>query len=460
MRINAKLYLLGTSAFCLFLTILLIGLGELLVRLDSEHDESIQHDILLNNGAMISQNILKDITHGIFVTETLEALLKSSNYETKNFNDWGRQIVINDSAASTVQLAPNGIVSYIFPLKGNEGAMGHNLLNDKRRDDGALKAVQSRKVTFVGPIKLIQNGKYAVIARKPIFRVINGEEKFWGFTIALMLVDDILPPEIRNLEKKGYLIKLEGDDPDSTQKPLLYISDNWKNKDDVSMQVEVPNGKWTLTLEHARLPNKYYDPFRKTVFFVAIGISIYIFVQQFLLQKKQREILLLNEKLTELSMKDELTGAGNRRAGMQLLEYQVKQSKRYNQKLSIAMIDIDYFKQVNDEYGHASGDSVLRHLSSILKSSLRKSDSIFRLGGDEFLVIFPQTELENCALAINKMNQYVKNHPYRFDKTTLPLSLSIGIAELTEKESIESLLHRVDIKLYEAKDAGRNTVKY
>ncbi|WP_291326249.1 diguanylate cyclase [Desulfovibrio sp. UCD-KL4C] len=457
---NRKLYLAGTLAFCLFLTIITIGLGELVIRLDTEHDESIQHDILLNSGAMISQNILKEITHGIFVTETLEALLKSSNYKVNNFNDWGRQIVVNDSAANAVQLAPNGVVSYIYPLKGNEGAIGHNLLKDKRRDDGALKTVQSREVTFVGPIKLIQNGKYAVIARKPVFRVIDGEEKFWGFTIAIMLVDDILPPEIRNLEKQGYLMKLEGDDPDSTEKPLLYISDNWKNKDDVSMQVEVPNGKWTLTLEHTVIHNKYYDPFRQIVFFVAITISIYIFIQQFLLQKKQKEILLLNEKLTELSMKDELTGAGNRRAGMQILKYQIEQSKRYNQKLSIAMIDVDYFKLVNDEHGHAAGDSVLRHLSSCLKYSFRKNDSIFRLGGDEFLVIFPQTELKNCVKAINTMVQYIKEYPCKLDKTAHTISLSIGIAEFIKEESIELLVHRVDMKLYEAKEAGRNTVKY
>ncbi|SMF03405.1 diguanylate cyclase [Desulfovibrio gilichinskyi] len=460
MQKNAKLYLLGTLAFCLFLTIILTGLGELVIRLDTEHEESIQHDILLNSGAMISQNILKDITHGIFVTETLEALLKSSNYQTDNFNDWGRQIVVNDSAASAVQLAPNGIVSYIFPLKGNEGAMGHNLLKDKRRDDGALKAVQTREITFVGPIKLIQNGKYAVIARKPVFRVINGEEKFWGFTIALMLVEDILPPEIHNIEKQGYLIKLEGDDPDSTKKPLLYISDNWKNKNGISMPVDVPNGQWTLKLEHAPVHNKYYDPFRKTVFFVALTISIYIFIQQFLLQKKQKEILLLNEKLTELSMKDELTDSGNRRAGMQLLDYQIKQSKRYKQKLSIAMIDIDYFKRVNDEHGHAAGDSVLRHLSSSLKTSLRKSNSIFRLGGDEFLIIFPQTNLNDCALVIQNMNQYIKNHTCKLDAANINLSLSIGIAEYITEESMESLLRRVDMKLYEAKDAGRNTVKY
>lgn len=457
---NAKIYLAWTLVFCLFFTLIFVGLGELLILLDSEHEETIQHDILLNSGALISQDIMKDITHGLFVTETLEALLKSSNYQTDNFNDWGRQIVQNDSAASAVELAPDGIVSHIFPLKGNEGAMGHNLLKDKKRDDGALKTVQSREITFVGPLKLIQNGKYAIIARKPVFKLINGKEKFWGFTIAILLVEDILPPEIHNIEKQGYLMKLEGDDPDSTQKPILYISKNWKNKGGISIPVDVPNGKWILTLEYGPIHNKYYGPFRKIIFLIAVAISIYIFVQQFLLQKKQKEILLLNEKLTELSLKDELTGAGNRRAGMQFFDYQIKQSKRYNQKLSIAMIDIDYFKQVNDEHGHAAGDSVLKYLSNILKSSLRESDFIFRLGGDEFLIIFPHTELKDCVQAIKNMVQYTKANPCKLNGTDLSLSLSIGLAEFTPEESMESLLHRVDIKLYEAKDAGRNTIKY
>jgi len=460
MEIKSENYVVKLALLCIVLALIMIFAGEIAIRRDAEHEQSLVLDTLQSSGALIAQNIQRNIVCGIFVTDTLDTLLKSNDYRVDEFESWAKPIVITGSGVSTVELAPDGIVSHIYPFEGNEGAIGHDLLKDNRRDNGAVKAIQSRELTFIGPVKLIQNGKYAVIARKPVFREIDGKEKFWGFTIAVIIVEDILPEKVGLLEQQGLSIRLEGDDPDVEKNPVLFESRGWNESHAVKIMIEVPNGKWVLKLNSPPIFNRYYAVFRIIILLFSFFVSAFIFVQQYRMRSRQLEILSLNEKLSKLTFEDDLSGVGNRRAGMQALEAQLLQSTRYEQPLSVIMIDLDYFKQVNDRYGHPAGDRLLRHLASCLKDCVRKTDLVFRLGGDEFLMIFPQTCLEKCLKAVENVIQYIKVHPCRLKEAILPISLSMGLAESRPDESVEALLHRVDIKLYEAKEAGRNCIRY
>lgn len=460
MQRKDNIKIIGTAILCICMTVITISFVEVLIRRDTEHEKALIHDTLLNTGALIGQEIQRNLSYGIVVTETLHALLESTHYQVTNFPKWGERLFALGSGVSAIQLAPNGVVSYIYPLKGNERALGHDLLLDKNRDDGAKRAIQSRDVTFVGPIKLIQNDKYAVVARKPVFREVDGVEKFWGFTIAFLMVESVLPDRVRQLEKQGLYIKLEGEDPDSQEPAVLFSSEKWIDGNDVAMTIKVPNGTWTLRLGHDPITNKYYSLGRIFAAFFSIGIAICIFVQQCMMSVKQEEISFLNEQLMELSLKDELTGIGNRRAGMQALERGIQKSKYTNKTLSVLMLDIDLFKEVNDQYGHPAGDHLLKHSAFCINASAQQCNSVFRIGGDEFLMHLPEKGLDECVEVADAIQQFVEKMPCEYDGTELPMSFSIGLAEYHPDETIDSLLHRVDIKLYEAKNAGRNTIKY
>lgn len=453
-------FIIKLITFCIFMLILLISIGEILILRDFDHEEAIVHDSLQNSGTLLAQEIQRNISNGIFATETLNTLLLINNFDTSNFDNWGHRIVRISSVASTVELAPDGIVSYIYPLEGNEGAIGHNLLKDEKRNKGALKAIQSRKLTFIGPVKLIQNGKYAVIARKPIFIEKYGAENFWGFTIALLHVDDILPDSISLLEQKGVFLQLEGDNPDTKETSILFKSKNWNGDDYISIKIEVPNGEWILKMNHTPLPTTHHNIFRIIIFLTASAFVSYIFIQQYRMHLRRKEIILLNKKLTNLSLEDELTGVGNRRALMHFLEKQVQQAKRYSQNLSVAMIDLDFFKKINDIYGHPVGDLFLKHVTFCFTETIRKSDYVFRLGGDEFFLMFPNINLQQCLYAIKNIFRFSKKTPFIFEDKEIPISLSIGLTQLYDDDSLESLLNRADKRLYEAKESGRNTVKY
>jgi diguanylate cyclase (GGDEF)-like protein len=151
---------------------------------------------------------------------------------------------------------------------------------------------------------------------------------------------------------------------------------------------------------------------------------------------------------------DILTGILNRRKGWEFLEREIKRSKRYNRPLSIIMFDIDRFKNVNDTYGHQTGDYALRVITKLIQVNLRTTDIFIRWGGEEFLIISVETELHDTQRLAERLRVIIEKYPFEIGS----LTVSFGVAQRVENGDIESLLKRVDSKLYEAKSAGRNKV--
>ncbi len=165
------------------------------------------------------------------------------------------------------------------------------------------------------------------------------------------------------------------------------------------------------------------------------------------------------EKLQELSDRDYLTGLYNRRKFEEFLSYEIKRSVRHKDKFTLLMIDLDNFKYVNDTYGHAAGDLVLKEVTEIFGSNLRNADILARLGGDEFAVILPQTAYDEGFAVVEKLRERLEGTPISLMFEQITLTASFGVAEYPEQgESIESLLTGSDLAMYKAKRAGKNTI--
>ncbi|MFY9141517.1 diguanylate cyclase [Sulfuricurvum sp.] len=165
------------------------------------------------------------------------------------------------------------------------------------------------------------------------------------------------------------------------------------------------------------------------------------------------------EKLQQLSDRDYLTGLYNRRKFEEFLDYEIKRSLRHHHQFTILMIDLDNFKYINDTYGHASGDLVLKEVTQIFGSNLRNADILARLGGDEFAVILPETPYENGYAVVEKLRSRLEGTPISLMFDQITLTASFGIAEYPEQgENIESLLTGSDLAMYKAKRAGKNTI--
>jgi diguanylate cyclase (GGDEF)-like protein len=165
---------------------------------------------------------------------------------------------------------------------------------------------------------------------------------------------------------------------------------------------------------------------------------------------------LAEEKIHLLATTDSLTGIANRREFVRVLESEVDRVKRYGVPLSLVMYDLDFFKRVNDTYGHDVGDSVLQAVTSLVKNNIRANDVVARWGGEEFMVLMPQSDLGAAREAAEKLRLAVAN--YHFDHVG-ELTASFGVTAFAKQDDLNSLLKRVDDALYQAKEQGRNHVE-
>lgn len=176
------------------------------------------------------------------------------------------------------------------------------------------------------------------------------------------------------------------------------------------------------------------------------------------LEAAKERLDIQNEELERLSVTDSLTGVHNRRYLDQQLESEFSRAVRYGHGLSVAIIDTDDFKKVNDNFSHAIGDQALRTLAWLIQEITRKSDILARFGGDEFVVVFPETTLEEAVVACEKVRAAVETFPWSEIAPGLSVTISVGVASHSRFDSGEDLLKAADQKLYEAKEAGRNRV--
>jgi diguanylate cyclase len=160
-----------------------------------------------------------------------------------------------------------------------------------------------------------------------------------------------------------------------------------------------------------------------------------------------------------LIQEDWLTGAQNRRAMDQVLGKEVVRAQRSATKLCVVMVDIDHFKQVNDEFGHDAGDKLLQHLTLIIKSVLRESDSLIRYGGEEFLIILPETDIRGGEFVMGRLQQTFQKNSLIYEGKSIQVTFSAGLARLNPGENGHAMVIRADAALYEAKHAGRNCIK-
>ncbi|MGE8359057.1 GGDEF domain-containing protein [Pseudomonas sp.] len=165
---------------------------------------------------------------------------------------------------------------------------------------------------------------------------------------------------------------------------------------------------------------------------------------------------LLYRSALQSALRDPLTDTGNRIAMGQVLQREVDLARRNLQPLSLLMLDLDHFKQINDQHGHGTGDEVLRAVAATLKSQLRNVDMVFRYGGEEFLVLLSGTCREAAAMVGERLRYAVLELQCMDQGRAIELSISLGCSTLLPGESAESLLRRADNALYVAKREGRN----
>ncbi|MDZ7672855.1 MAG: GGDEF domain-containing protein [Halanaerobiales bacterium] len=193
-------------------------------------------------------------------------------------------------------------------------------------------------------------------------------------------------------------------------------------------------------------------------FILLFSIIAFAFYKTLTLSSKKiiKELEEKVEKITEISETDEMLEIDNRSKFFDVLESEIYRSRRYQHPLSLIMFDIDKFKDINDEYGHLVGDEVLIKMTELIKNEIREIDSFARYGGDEFMIINPETKLKEAVKLAKRLRKRIQSEEFSEVES---VSCSFGVAELMEEDDIDSLIKRVDDALYKAKEK-RNDVYY
>ena len=207
-----------------------------------------------------------------------------------------------------------------------------------------------------------------------------------------------------------------------------------------------------------------YDYFESDLVFVInliavsimIGLIGYLFGLADSLEEKER--LLSNQRMMMMANTDPLTGLINRRIMMTKIQQEKERMDKGEKPFSLIMIDVDNFKQINDEYGHDGGDFVLINLTHMINMCLRKTDLVARWGGDEFLVLLPETTVQNGQMVAEKIKNRIAHTPFVYREIDIPVTVTLGVSECDMFAGITNSIRKADQALLQGKQAGKDQV--
>jgi len=207
------------------------------------------------------------------------------------------------------------------------------------------------------------------------------------------------------------------------------------------MRVMAKNGSWVWFVNYGKVMERDSDG--NVTRFIGITLNV-----------DQRRIM--EEKIKELAFKDPLTGLDNRRGFTEAGNSEVERALRYNHPMSLLMLDIDYFKEINDAFGHQAGDEVLKGLAGCINHILRKSDIKARWGGDEFILLLVETDREKAVELAERLRKQVSEWDFPIAGK---VAVSIGLSSMEPSDTLDSIIRRADKALYLAKHYGRNRIE-
>jgi signal transduction histidine kinase len=276
---------------------ILLGFCSVFIYVVEQKNISSLRKKITEIGSTQARALSRQLERSLSATYALASILRKGD-RISEFDSLAEDMISRYGGISSLQLAPGGVVSRIFPLKGNEAAIGHDLLNDPKRRTEALAAIKSRKLTIAGPFDLVQGG-VGIIGRYPVFLFDKetGKEYFWGFTIALIKFEKLL-----HASNFNYLIERDSDyklsriDPDTNKRHFFAESGKKPLDNPVTINFEVPNGEWHLSIS----PKKGWFSPLELLFYVSLSITVSLLVSvSFFQRSKYIEKLSETKKVLE-----------------------------------------------------------------------------------------------------------------------------------------------------------------
>ncbi|MFV1923035.1 MAG: diguanylate cyclase domain-containing protein [Methylotenera sp.] len=363
-------------------------------------------------------------------TQKVELMLATLYKDAKHIRNFG--------------IATGYKIRFIYPVEGNEKALNLDYRQLPEQWPLVKKAIESHEGVMAGPINLVQGGS-ALIYRYPVY--IHNE--YWGILSTVIDKESLLKEIFNQNWNDGFSVAVRVKSDKGSNANLIYGDPTLFSNSKAHITFSnVPNAIWEWAVIETKKNNSSLVNLAK---FMAWSISILIASVLFSILKDRKNLEV------EAHI-DSLTGLPNRQILNIRLDHALKHAYLNKKLIAIMFIDLDFFKNINDRFGHDIGDEVLKTFSRIVGNIIRSDDVMCRIGGDEFVILLSELNLANDAsmIADSIFSAFAK--PVVISNYNLNIDLSIGIAINTDatKETARNILKKADIALYEAKSSGRN----
>jgi diguanylate cyclase len=437
-------------AIALLVALIFLAIFESLISAQSNEVKAQRKLETLTYSNLLRSSLDRDLKALLFLPNGLSSYLNAYHHELdpKKVNAVLADLFLRTKNINNISIAVGYTVTHVYPIEGNRQVLGLNYQSIPEQWLIIKKAVDTAKGVLTGPVNLIQGGQ-DLIYRYPVF--FQGE--YWGLISILINTAPFLDAAFKDVENSNFRFAIRNLDEAGIPQAAFYGDGKlFSDPDAVIIESDVPSGKWewAVVRSTASVAENIFWMLKLLgfVFSAILGTTMYSFLRE-------------RSKLKLQAMYDSLTGLANRRLLNDRLEQVIVQCKRFNRQLAVMYIDLDHFKKLNDSYGHAFGDSFLKAFAEKLAASVRKADTLSRVGGDEFVIILEEIQNKESVLHVcqNIMKAFAK--PILVGNTPISVSLSIGVAiyDPMSDDSIEDLMKKADIALYEVKDNNRNSFK-
>ena len=425
------------------LIVFLLGIclvGLIVYKIDS-HETEQRHITAQLNATTYGERIKNEITNGIAITDTLKQVLISENGKISQFDTIAENIM--SDVIESIQLAPDGNVTDIYPSEGTE-ASKIDLLQDKDCSKISCYARDNHVIITQGPFDL-KRGGCGIAVRNPVYlKDENNQEYFWGFTIVILRVPDIFSDAISALSDFGYEYRLSKTDaPWSDTYKVVYQSDDQLTHT-VSYGFTIGEENWKLEVA----PESGWRDLRLLVIvggmFTTVVLLFSGLTRVWLVSKENKN------KFQILAHTDSLTDIYNRYGFDELAERMITKNPKTH--FVAALLDIDDFKFINDIYGHVYGDRALKSLTDSMKAFFPKNTLLGRNGGDEFCILLPNHTYKEAGELLLQFTKLPKTFSCKGKE--YPFFISLGYAAFASSRS--QLMRCADAALYEIKLHGKN----